>query len=271
MKGNLILTIFIIVIIDSCRNADMSKDVLQKESIVNNSQATPIDSVSNSKDQADYVLAHLDDPHKVNRVINSYVDLLEKSLIQSLPAKTDFDHNKDSSLEFFITKKFYKDLMEGKPITSILLPNDEMQFMGDAAAIQIPDNGNFHAPAQLGEVIEMAAIYRYKLNDSVYAYTLSQLRDPDPTVNQFPYNTYLLAFDETGQYVAGWETNYYSYGTYGVGHQSNAEITKDGRISILYSITESDPFLTTHVKTVFEITISKQINRVEYKKSSKQE
>ena len=269
MKNHLILFCSILFLASSCNNATRKEEVHRDSVDVGTHQPT-IDSVSNPQSEADYILSHLDDSRKPNRVINTYSELIEKSLLSTLPANTSPDV-KDSTFEFFITKQFYIDFLAAKPLLSILQENDEVKFMGDGATIEIPVKQTFLNPAGLGEVVEMGPIHQYRLNDSVYAFTFSELSNPSPDVKQFSYTTYVCVFNQSGQYMGGWETNYSSYGNRGAGHESEAAITKDGKISITYSDTDGDTYLTTDIRTVFEITSSENISRIEYKKSRRQE
>ncbi|MGN6645127.1 MAG: hypothetical protein ACTHJT_01250 [Cytophaga sp.] len=269
MKNNLFLFCLAIFLVNSCSN-DATKEAVHQDSVVANVAHSTIDSVSNPQAEADYILAHLDDPRKPNRVINTYAELIEKSLLSTLPART-YPDAKDSIFEFFVTKQFYKDFLAAKPLQSILQENDEVKFMGDGVKIEIPEKQTFLNPTGLGEVVEMGPIHQYQLNDSIFAFTFSELNDPAPGVKQFSYATYICVFNQSGQYIGGWETNYSSYGNHGAGYESEAAITKDGKISITYSDTDGDTYLITDVRTIFEITPSQHISRIEYKKSKRQQ
>jgi hypothetical protein len=263
MKNQTLLTIILLITL-GCKSY-VNENKKFKDSIPTTSKPgkkITIDSVSNWELESNYIINHIDDTHKPNRIINNYKDLLENSILihlpSSIPDSIDYEEN-----EFFLTEDFLKNLLNQK---------DELKFEASGTT-EISGYCKSLPIKETKSAIEYAPIKKYSLSDSIFAFSFSSFNLPSELTPQFYYETYLLIFDSYGKYIGGFEAYYdASHGMSGYGNKIRTEILKSGDIQITFKDFSPDKFnntITTDIETTFRVTDDKQIKRVSYNKKSK--
>jgi hypothetical protein len=253
----------ILMVISSCNNA--AKDT--RSSSLNIPSNTK-DSVLNSSLEKKYILDHMDDPQKRNIVIAGFADLLDQSFTMPLSA-TIADEAGYDSVECFLTEDFIRSYMAVKWMTSYLKPDDELKFLG-VDDQYIPMVNQAYPLKDIGMAMEYAPVKKYKLSDSVYAFSFSEFTLPSKMMSQYFTETRLLIYDHNEQYLGGFEAySDYTHSMSGYGYKTSTELLKDGGIKITfidYSPDNNNNTVTTEIISVFKV-VKNEIERISYTKN----
>ncbi|MBO9702808.1 MAG: hypothetical protein J7604_21525 [Sporocytophaga sp.] len=127
-----VLTTLILLLTISCKSYQSEKKVEGKDSvsslILSAKKKKSLDSGSNPQTETDYIKSHIDDPKIPNRIIDTFEDLLEKSIATSLPDSLSSDVIGKDSVEFFLTEEFYQKYLKEKELTQIFNDKDVLEF-----------------------------------------------------------------------------------------------------------------------------------------------